>query len=73
MKIADDADEIDLDLTLEKYSLAKRLPYKNSDELRGGREGWSAGWFSDRWCIGPISSRMRRSCKGFPFDISTFG
>jgi hypothetical protein len=25
MKIADDADEIDLDLTLEKYSLAKNF------------------------------------------------
>lgn len=47
MKIADDADEIDLDLTLEKYSLAKRFPYKNSDELRGERKGRAIGWLPD--------------------------
>lgn len=71
MKIVDDADEIDLDLTLEKYSLAKGFLTKILTNFAATAAVGRLEWISDRWRFGPYSSRFRWSRARLSLDIPT--
>ena len=69
MKIDDDADQIDLDLTLEKYGLAKAFLVKpRRQSARRGRRPGSPPW---RQCAG--GSRMTAVSRPLDVAIAGFG